>query len=209
MKIIQKYIYNLLIYVLSSGLVRLINIRWTAIRNSVYSGLIAKSLKNSKSEQFFEYPLVMIGNEYIEIGEHFSTRARLRIEAWDSYQGQTFSPIIEIGKNVHINYDCHIGAINRIKIGDNVLIGSRVLITDHNHGEATLESIALSPVFRPLCSKGPVIIGDNVWIGEGVAILPNVKIGENAIIGANSVVSSDVAANSVVGGVPAKLIKMM
>ncbi|MBG6236642.1 acetyltransferase-like isoleucine patch superfamily enzyme [Pedobacter sp. CAN_A7] len=209
MKKILKYIYNLLISILSSGIVRYINLRWKAVRNSVYSGVIAKSLKNSKSAQFFEYPLVMIGNKYIEIDEHFSTRARLRLEAWDSYQGQTFSPAIKIGKNVHINYDCHIGAINRIEIGDNVLIGSRVLITDHNHGEATRESIVLAPVLRPLYSKGPVIIGDNVWIGEGAAILPNVRIGENAIIGANSVVSSDVAANSVVGGVPAKLIKMM
>ncbi len=58
-------------------------------------------------------------------------------------------------------------------------------------------------------SKGAVIIKDNVWVGEGVAILSGVTIGENAIIATNAVVTKDVPANSVVGGIPAKIIKII
>jgi acetyltransferase-like isoleucine patch superfamily enzyme len=75
-----------------------------------------------------------------------------------------------------------------------------------------LGSIILKRSFMfccPLCSKGPVIVRNNVWIGEGVVILPGVTIGEISIIGANSVVSKDVPANAVVAGVPAVLTKFM
>jgi len=103
----------------------------------------------------------------------------------------------------------HIGCTNKIVIGDNVLIASRVYITDHSHGEVTIDALNIPPNFRPIISKGPVIIEDNVWIGEGVCILSGVTIGKNAIIGANSVVTKNVSPNSVVGGVPARVIKQL
>lgn len=112
---------------------------------------------------------------------------------------------IVIGNNVNINWYAHIGAINKIVIGDNVLIGSSVLITDHSHGQSGMSN--LPPAARPLYSKGPVIIGENVWIGEGAVILGGVEIGSNTIIGANSVVTHDIPANCVAAGVPAKIIK--
>lgn len=68
-------------------------------------------------------------------------------------------------------------------------------------------SCPLPPLFRPLFSKGPVIIGKNVWIGDKATILPGVTIGDGSIIGANSVVTKDVPAYSVVAGNPAKIIK--
>jgi acetyltransferase-like isoleucine patch superfamily enzyme len=131
------------------------------------------------------------------------------MEAWDSYSGQRFSPEIIIGDNVNMNTDCHIGCINKIVIGNNVLMASRIYISDHSHGEVTAEALKLPPVQRPLYSKGPVIIGDNVWIGEGVCIMPGVTVGENAIIGANAVVTKDVPAKAVVGGNPARLIRQL
>ena len=62
------------------------------------------------------------------------------------------------------------------------------------------------PQRRPLYSKGPVIIGDNVWIGDKVTILPGVTIGNNAVIGANTVVTKDVPAYSIAVGNPCKII---
>ena len=82
-------------------------------------------------------------------------------------------------------------------------------ITDNSHGKSDYESLSIPPILRLLHSKGPVIIEDGVWIGDKVTILPGVRIGENSIIGANALVTKDVPANCVVGGVPAKLIKII
>ena len=145
--------------------------------------------------------------QYISIGKNFSSLYNLRIEAWDAYENEIFQPEIIIGDNVNLNSDCHIGCIDKVIIGDNVLIGSKVYISDHSHGEISKEALLISPVHRKLHSKGPVIIGNNVWVGENVAILPGVTIGLNSIIGANAVVTRDIPANSVVGGNPARIIK--
>lgn len=145
--------------------------------------------------------------QYITIGDNFFAGSRFRIEAWDKYAKDTFTPNITIGNNVIFNTDIHIGCINSIQIGDNCLFGSRIYITDHHHGEATVQMLNIPPKDRPLISRGPVVIKNNVWVGEGVAIMPNVTIGENSIIATNAVVTKDVPANCVVAGVPAKVIK--
>jgi acetyltransferase-like isoleucine patch superfamily enzyme len=129
------------------------------------------------------------------------------MEAWDSYGGDSFRPAIIIGNNVGFNSNVHIGAINRVEIHDNVLVGSNVLITDHSHGQMISEECGQAPEWRRLSSKGPVVIEKNVWIGENVSILPNVTIGRSAVIGANSVVNKDVPAFAVMGGVPARVLK--
>ena len=65
----------------------------------------------------------------------------------------------------------------------------------------------MRPLERPITSKGPVVIGNNVWIGDKATILPGVTIGDGAVIAANAVVTKDVPAYSVVGGNPARVIK--
>ncbi len=147
--------------------------------------------------------------EYISIGDNFYALSDLRIEAWDSYFDQKFTPEIIIGNNVIMNSDIHIGCINRVVIGNNVLMASRIYISDHSHGEVNAEAIKTPPAKRPLVSKGPVIIEENVWIGEGVCIFPGVTIGENSIVGANAVVTKSVPRNSVVAGVPAVVLKTL
>ena len=147
--------------------------------------------------------------QYISIGDNFSSLYNLRLEAWDEYAGQSFKPSLVIGDNVNINTDCHIGCIERVEIGRNVLIASRVYISDHSHGDISAAAFDLPPVARPLRTKGPVIIEDNVWIGEGVCVMPGVRIGKNAIIGANAVVTKNIPANSVAAGVPAKVVRYL
>lgn len=149
------------------------------------------------------------GYQYISIGDNFTSLYNLRIEAWDSYQDVSYNPEIIIGNNVNINSDVHIGCINRILIGDDVLIASKVYISDHSHGAVNSTELGIPPVNRKLYSKGPVIIKDKVWIGESVSILPGVTIGEAAIIGANSVVTKDVPARAIVAGNPAKILKQL
>jgi len=147
------------------------------------------------------------GLEYITIGYNFFAHTGLWLAAYK--QKEYSNPKIVIGNNVCINYDCQITAINKIVIGDDVLIGSRCLITDHSHGDTTLESLKLKPLERPLISKGPVVIGNCVWIGSGAAIMPGVSIGNNCVIGANSVVTKNFSNNCVLAGAPAKIIKKL
>ena len=106
---------------------------------------------------------------------------------------------IRLGKNVFINHACSFLDIGGITIEDDVQIGPRVNITSENH--------PLDPADRKTLIPAPVIIRRNAWIGAAATILPGVTIGENAIVAAGAVVSKDVAANTVVAGVPAKVIK--
>lgn len=129
------------------------------------------------------------------------------INAWDKYKGFDYTPIIEIGDNCQFGPYTHITCCNKIIIGNGVLTGSNVIISDNNHGSLTKEDINLEPRMRMLTTKGSVVIEDNVWIGDKVAILSGVHIGENSIVASNSVVTHDVPAFSIVGGAPARIIK--
>lgn len=175
--------------------------------NVGYNYWIKKEFKKVGENTSIKYPLHLTGANNIEIGENFGCDQRFRIEAWESFLGVKYQPIIKIGDNVSIQKDCHITAINKIIIGNNVLIASKVFISDHSHGQIDKVTLKTSPASRHLFSKGPVIINDNVWIGEGVVILSNVVIGENCIIGANSVVTKSFHSNCIIGGNPAKVIK--
>ena len=203
------FLFNGLTLILSYGLnlklFGLVVLFW----NQIYWFAFTRRFKKIGPGSFVEYPMVILGPQYIEIGNNFYSHARLRIEALDSDIGHVYRPEIAIADNVMLNFDCHIGCINKIIIGNNVLIGSQVFITDHSHGEIAQSSLRMPPGHRTLVSTGPVIIEDNVWIGEGVAILPNVRIGQNSIVGANAVVTKDVPRNSVVAGVPARVIRIL
>lgn len=192
-------------YIYSPKLNRLLIIRYSQF----YSIWISREFKSIGENPSIVPPFYLNGGRYITIGRNFGCDQRLRLDAFDGFLGERFTPQITIGDNVSIQKDCHIGAINRIVIGDNVLIASKVYISDHSHGEINTQALTLSPAMRPLFSKGEVIIEDNVWIGEGVAVMPNVIIGKNSIIGANSVVTKSIAPNSVVAGNPARLIRTL
>lgn len=177
--------------------------------NLIYSFWKLNEFYIVKNKPNLNFPLYLKGGKYIHVGNDFFCDQRLRLEAWDNFLDELFNPIIIIGNNVSIQKDCHIGAINKIVIGDNVLLASKVYISDHSHGEISKEVLSLPPSKRNLFSKGPVIIENNVWLGEGVVVLPNVTIGENTIVGANSVVTKSFPKNSVIAGNPAKLIRIL
>lgn len=152
-------------------------------------------------------PYYIYGQWNIEMGDRFSAQGNFWMEALDYYGSQRFTPHIKIGNQVCIWRNCHIGAIDSVTIGDGVLMGSNILITDHSHGGTTREELTMNPGSRPLVSKGPVVIGDHVWIGDNAIILPGVTLGEGCVVGAGAVVTKSFPAYSVIGGNPAKLIK--
>jgi acetyltransferase-like isoleucine patch superfamily enzyme len=100
--------------------------------------------------------------------------------------------------------ECTISAYQHVSIGRECVIADRVMLIDFDHGSVEVERpIRLQGIY-----KRDVNVGHNVWIGYGACILRGVTVGDNAIIGTNSVVTKDVEANAVVGGVPARVLRM-
>lgn len=149
----------------------------------------------------------MESEKFMEIGDNFKSKPGLRMACIGKYQNVTYHPKLTIGNNVSCNYYCHIGCLNKITIGNNVMLGSYVLIEDHSHG--TANDVETPVALRPLNSKGPIVIEDNVWIGDHACILENVTIGEGSIIGANAVVTHDIPSYSVAVGAPARVVKSL
>ncbi|WP_277422955.1 DapH/DapD/GlmU-related protein [Pseudomonas sp. S09G 359] len=149
--------------------------------------------------------------EHITLGNNFRVGEGLWLHAIPQYLTFTYQPLIEIGENFSASDYLHIACCNKISIGRNVLMGSKIHITDHSHGVYTGEhqsSPHEAPFERKLGSSGPVAIGDNVWIGDNVVVLPNTSIGSGSIIGANSVVAKDIPGNAIAVGSPARVVKM-
>lgn len=107
-----------------------------------------------------------------------------------------------IGKNCEFGDNTHIVALNKVQIGDNVLIASKVFIGDTSHGsyKGNVHDLPMIVPNNRKLVKNEVFIGDNVWIGENVVILPGVHIGDGCIIGANSVITKDIEMNTMVVG---------
>ena len=144
------------------------------------------------------------GLRHITVGDDTYIAPGIQLTAWESRQGQHFTPTITIGNGCTIRENCHISAINNISIGNHLLTGTNVLITDNSHGACTREDMGMPVDERLLVSKGAVVIGNNVWIGNNACIMPGVSIGDGAIIGAGAVLTSDVPAHALMLGVPAR-----
>ncbi|WP_407533727.1 LbetaH domain-containing protein [Elizabethkingia miricola] len=157
--------------------------------------------------RLIRFPFRVRGKKYIQIDDNFTTGFNCRIDAFSS--DNTSKILMKIGKNVQINDDVHIAAMEHVEIGDDVLIASKVYISDHNHGSYKGE-VQDSPLTTPNSRKiytSPVKIEKNVWLGEFVCVLQGITIGEGSIIGAMSVVSKDIPPYSIAVGSPAKVIK--
>lgn len=153
----------------------------------------------------------IVGARHISFGRGVFVERNLWLEAVTSYRSQRFDPRITIGDYVCFSDAVHISAISSITIGRHTLFGSKIYVSDHNHGiyRGELQSHPDEPpAHRLLGGGGPVVIGENVWIGDNSVIVGPASIGNGAIIGANSVVRGPVASNTIVAGAPAKPIKV-
>lgn len=110
-----------------------------------------------------------------------------------------FGKNITVGENVFINACCHFQDHGGVTIGDGCQIGHNVVFATLNHG--------LAPEDRKTTYPAPILLGKNVWVGSNATILQGVTIGDNAVVAAGAVVTKDVEPNTIVGGVPAKVIK--
>ena len=175
--------------------------KWRVIKSQWIAGKMAEA----GDGVFFKYVAQLHDPQYIRIGNNTSFGKDLYLTAWGGVSDR--EPNLSIGNNCSFGAYNHITCANRVTIGDSLLTGKWVTITDNSHGETDKDTLGMRPQKRPITSKGPVVIGNNVWIGDKATILPDVTIGDGAVIAANAVVTKDVPAYSVVGGNPARVIK--
>ena len=117
-------------------------------------------------------------------------------------RGAVFDTAVAIGDNSGIGIKCEL--YGPIIIGDNVMMGPEVVIYTSGH---KIDRTDIPMMLQGSTEKEPVEIGSDVWIGRRAMIMPGVKIGNGCVIGAGAIVTKDVPSYSVVGGVPAKIIK--
>jgi len=115
--------------------------------------------------------------------------------------GEVRSGKIRIRRGTYINRHTMLDVSEGLEIGEDCLIGPFCYLTDHDHGRDAAATMSA----QPLVAR-PVRIGRNVWLGAGVIVLKGVTIGDGAVVGAGAVVTSDVAAGTVVAGIPARMI---
>tara|TARA_B100000212_G_scaffold333754_1_gene303671 strand:- start:16 stop:618 length:603 start_codon:yes stop_codon:yes gene_type:complete len=164
------------------------------LRDIYYNKRLFKSFTNNRFESGLriEFPR----NIELGSGSYFGFNCKLYASEFSK---------IKIGFNASFNSNVMINARGKGKIfiGNNVLIGPNVVLRSSNH---SFESTEI-PVIEQGMKEGQIIVHDDVWIGSNAVILPNCEIGKGSIIAAGAVVTSNVDSYTIVGGVPAKLIK--
>jgi acetyltransferase-like isoleucine patch superfamily enzyme len=141
---------------------------------------------------------------HLEIGPN----GQLRIGRWawigHGSKIRAHEGTVSIGAKTVMGQDCTISAYQHVSIGRECIIADRVMLIDFDHGAVEVDR----PIREQGIYKRDVHVGHNVWIGYGACVLRGVSVGDNSILGTSSVVTKDVPANAVVGGAPARVIRM-
>jgi len=140
----------------------------------------------------------------LQIGRHGRIDFGRFVWVGDGTKIRCHEGVVEIGDKTVFGQECTISAYQRVRIGEQCVIADRAMFIDFDHG--------ITEVGRPIRVQGiykrDTVVGSNVWVGYGACVLRGVRVGDNSVIGTNAVVTNDVPANSVVGGVPAKVIRV-
>jgi acetyltransferase-like isoleucine patch superfamily enzyme len=140
--------------------------------------------------------LQMLLERRLEIGPH----AYFEPGVWLTSE----SGRISIGGGSLLNLNVMVAAVHEVTIGEHCMLANGCLVTDGNH---RFDDPEVPVPWQGFTSKGPVMIGDNVWLGANVVVTSGVTIGRRSVIGANSVVTEDVPPHSIAAGAPAKVLK--
>lgn len=206
----MKYILNIFIKIIGYFCYIIyptkIEIKINRLLDKIYTQKISRDFYSTGKNIYIFRKITLSDPKKISIGSNVKIYSNAIIAVHTEKENK--NTFIKIGNNTIIGEYTHITACNKITIGKGVLTGRRVTITDNSHGKTTFEAMKIPPNQRPLFSKGPVIIEDNVWIGDNVVILPNVTIGEASIIGASSVVNRNIPPFSIAVGNPIKIIRI-
>jgi len=149
-------------------------------------------------------PRLINGPEHIEVGNRTMICSHSWLSAITEYAGERFQPQLVFGDDVYVGRYACIVATQRITIEDGCVLSEHVYISDNSHG--------FSPIAGPIMKqrlfhKGGVRLGPHCFVGYRACILSGVQLGERCVVGANAVVTKSFPAFSMVGGIPAKLLK--
>ena len=159
-------------------------------------------IKSGKNMALGRYSKIMALSIYgVEIGDNFMLGDFAIIECTGVLRAPGNRLII--GNDVAINHYCFIGVRGEVLIGNNVIFGPRVTVLSENHNFDDLDM----PIKHQGETRFKTVIEDNVWIGANAIIMPGVTIKEGSVIGSGAVVTKDTDVNSVMVGIPAKMIK--
>ena len=144
------------------------------------------------------------GNVYKKIRYFFASRSVKNCgENVNFEHGSRFDSDISIGNNSGIGINCLIAGA--AVIGNNVMMGPECIFYSRNHAHDRMDIPMNEQGFEP---ERPITVGDDVWFGARVIVLPGVRIGSGCIVGAGAVVTKDVPNYAIVGGNPAKVLRM-
>lgn len=180
-------------------------IKYKNILNKIYTGWQTGNFKRIGRNCRLCGPIKIFNGQNIVLGNHGVVLERTILSTHPMKNHR--NPELVIGNGFRIGEANRITCANSITIGENLLTGKCVTITDNSHGRTDRCTLEIAPNERDLYSKGPVRIGNNVWLGDNVVVLPNVTIGDSVVIGANSVVCKDIPSFSVAIGNPIKIIR--
>lgn len=181
------------------------------IKNILFASLRIwkfKALSDCKSvsgKPEIAYPVLLKGEGNIRFGNKVKIGVELSPGFYSGYgyiEARNPESSIEIGNNVRLNNGFSIVALQKITIGDNVLVGLNFMVTDSD-----FHHLQPSERFHPNPPSEQVSIGNNVFIGTNVTVLKGVAIGDNSVVGSNSVVTKNVPDNVIVAGNPARIIR--
>jgi acetyltransferase-like isoleucine patch superfamily enzyme len=140
----------------------------------------------------------------LEIGKRGTIRFGRFAWIGDGTKIRCHEGAVEVGAKTVMGQECTISAYESVRIGEQCVVADRAMFIDFDHGVVEVE--------RPIRLQGiytrPVEIGSNCWIGYGASFLRGVRVGDNSVVGTYTVVTRDVPANAVIGGVPARILRM-
>ncbi len=187
--------------------VKVINLLQVSQNDLIRNRLVAELGKLKKVGENIDFPedFDLRGHEYISLGSNFIAERGLRLHCWKNETLEKIPfPSLQIGDRVFFNREAYVSCARSIKIGDDTLFGSNILITDNYHGST--RHCDLSRYHSPLSCPGDVEIEQGAWVGNNVCILPGSHIGKGCIVGANSVVNSHLPDFSIAVGAPARVV---
>lgn len=175
------------------------------VKNRAHTLVVTGGFRRFGSGSVIRGPVEILGESMIEVGDrvYFGPGCWLMAHGSPRPDGK---PVIRVGDRCSFADGLVLTAFEELIIGDDVLIGRNVHISDHAHEFRNPE---IPIINQGVTAPRPVRVGSGSWIGQGVVICPGVTIGRNSVIGANSIVRADVPDHAVAAGVPCRVIRMI